>query len=93
MIFKLFLFALSMVFGFVAIIFYYKIALFLDHTGEDINFLNLRWHSGKHLKKYKEITQECYGKIGIDYYLSHLFSFLAAMLFFVFLILLIIEFP
>jgi hypothetical protein len=66
------LFILSCISGLIGCIFSYRIALFLDKQGEDINFLNLRWHMNKYLRMYKEATLRNDGKIGRSYYVVYI---------------------
>lgn len=78
----LFFFIMACISGLVSCIFYYRMALFLDQHGEDIDFSNIRWHMSKYQQMYKTATLERYGKIGASYY-GALILFIVATLFFI----------
>ena len=78
-------FILGCISAFIACIFSYLIASFLDEAGEEIKFLNLRWHMTKYLRMYKEATLRENGRIGRCYYLVYI-SWFASMTFFALMI-------
>jgi hypothetical protein len=79
------LFILGCISALIGSIFSYRVALFLDKQGENINFLNLRGHMHKYLRMYKEATLRNDGRIGRSYYAVYI-SGTATIIFFILMI-------
>ena len=76
------LIVLTVLFAILSMVFLFRMLLFLVKNGVEVDFLNVRWNLYVYVKEYKIIYTKSVGKLGADYYLYHLFGWLAFISFF-----------
>lgn len=75
------LFGLSGLCGLISLVFLFIILLSLQNKGVNINFINVRWNLFVYLEKYRKVTLDTTGRVGLAYYLYYLFAWFTILLF------------